>query len=138
MIYKRCTRCGNRLEYNSECSCLTKHKINSDDYKSNIEKRFYKSKEWQSLTNIIKNRFNYIDIYSYYILNKIENGQVVHHIVPINEDFSRRYQVSNLIYLTEKNHRLIHNTMRKSIEDKEKIQNILFSLIRKFDIDFIG
>ena len=39
MIYKRCTRCGTRLEYNTICSCKSKYKTNSDSYKDDKEKR---------------------------------------------------------------------------------------------------
>lgn len=136
MIYKRCTRCGKRLEYNTICSCKAKYKTNSDDYKNNKEKKFYKSKAWQDTTNIIKNKFNYIDIYSYYILGQVEQGEVVHHIIAIDEDFNKRLSLSNLIYLTEKNHRTIHNLMKKSPKDKEDVQQLLLSLIKRFDIDF--
>lgn len=136
MIYKRCTRCGTRLEYNTICSCKAKYKTNSDSYKDDKEKRFYKSKAWQDTTNIIKNKFSYLDIYSYYVLGQIEKGEVVHHIVALDEDFSKRLSLSNLIYLTEKNHRNIHNLMKRSPKEKEDVQQLLFSLIKRFNIDF--
>ena len=136
MLYKRCSRCGNRLEYNTICSCKAKYKTNSDSYKNDKERKFYKSKAWQDATNIIKNRFIYLDIYSYYILGQIEKGEVVHHIVALDEDWSKRLYLSNLIYLTEKNHRKIHNLMKKSTKDKEDVQQLLFSLIKRFKIDF--
>lgn len=136
MIYKRCTRCGTRLEYNTICGCKAKYKTNSDSYKDDKEKKFYKSKAWQDATNIIKNKFNYIDIYSYYVLGQIEKGEVVHHIVALDEDFSKRLSLSNLIYLTEKNHRNIHNLMKRSPKEKEDVQQLLFHLIKRFNIDF--
>ena len=136
MLYKRCSRCGNRLEYNIICSCKAKYKTNSDRYKNDKERKFYKSKAWQDTTNIIKNRFIYLDIYSYYILGQIEKGEVVHHIVSLDEDWSKRLCLSNLIYLTEKNHRKIHTLMKKSIKDKEDVQQLLFSLIKRFKTDF--
>lgn len=138
MLYKRCVRCNTRLPYNAICSCKARYKTNSDSYKDDKEKRFYKSKDWQNTTNIIKNKFNYLDIYSYYVLGQIEKGQVVHHIIALDEDFNKRLSLSNLVYLTEKNHRIIHNLMKKSYKDKEEIQQLLFSLIKRFDIDFNG
>lgn len=136
MLYKRCSRCGNRLAYNSVCRCKARYKTNSDAYKSPEEKKFYKSRAWQSMTDIVKSKFNFIDIYSYYILNKIEVGKVVHHIIPLDEDFNKRLSLDNLIYLTEKNHRTIHNLMKKSPEDKEYVQQLLLALIEKFNTDF--
>lgn len=136
MFYKRCTRCNKRLDYNVICSCKVKYKTNSDDYKSEKEKKFYKSKQWQNTTNIIKNRFNHLDIYSYYVLGIVEEGEVVHHIEELEDNWDKRLSLSNLIYLTEKNHRKIHNLMKKSIKDKENIQNLLFFVIQKFDVEF--
>ncbi|WP_317366356.1 HNH endonuclease [uncultured Tyzzerella sp.] len=136
MIYKRCSRCRTRLDYSTICSCKAKYKTNSDSYKDDKEKKFYKSKAWQDATNIIKNKFNYIDIHSYYVLGQVEQGEVVHHIIALDEDFNKRLSLSNLIYLTEKNHRIIHNLMKKSPKDKEDVQHLLFSLIKRFNIDF--
>lgn len=62
----------------------------------------------------------------------IEHGEVVHHIVPLVDDFGKRFDYNNLIYLTESNHRKIHNIMRKSIEDKVYIQNVLRECMDKF------
>ena len=132
MLYKRCTRCGKRLEYSAKCSCFNKYKTNSDDYKLDVHKKFYKSKEWQRLANRVKTRYNHIDIYSYYTMGIIEHGEVVHHIVPLVDDFGKRFDYNNLIYLTESNHRKIHNIMRKSIEDKVYIQNVLRECMDKF------
>ena len=53
MIYKRCTRCGTRLEYNTICSCKSKYKTNSDSYKDDKEKEDVQ----QLLFHLIK-RFN--------------------------------------------------------------------------------
>ncbi|MBS5794935.1 MAG: HNH endonuclease [Clostridiales bacterium] len=85
---------------------------------------------------MIKNKFNYLDIYSYYVLGRVEKGEVVHHIVALDEDFSKRLSLSNLIYLTEKNHRNIHNLMKKGPKEKEDVQQLLFHLIKRFNIDF--
>ena len=71
-------------------------------------------------------------MYSYYILGVIESGEVVHHIEPLLECWDKRLSLDNLIYLTEKNHRFIHNTMKKSKEDKEYMQELLKGLLKRF------
>lgn len=138
MFYKRCTICGTRLEYNTICSCKREQKTNSDDYKNDKQKQFYKSKKWQNAVKIAKNKFNYLDIYSYYKLGIIEKGQVVHHIIPLDEDFNKRLNLDNMIFLTEKNHRTLHNLMKKDEESKKDVQKMLFSLIKQYEQEFKG
>lgn len=133
-MYKRCSRCGNRIEYSQKCICSKKSIKNN--YKNDLEKKFYSSKNWQNIVEISKKRYNYLDIYSYYILGRIEEGEVVHHIVPLTENWNKKLDIKNLIFLTEKNHRTIHNLMKKGFEDKANTQQLLYSLIERFNKDF--
>lgn len=137
MIYKRCTNCGKRIDYNSVCSCKNSHK-DSNIYKKDDEKKFYSSKRWQNLVEITRNKFHHLDIYSLYERDIIEKGQVVHHIIPIDDDFEKRFSLDNLIFLTEKNHRHLHNLMKKDGLTKKNVQEILFSLIDRFENEFKG
>lgn len=68
-----------------------------------------------------------MDIYSYYILQRIEYGHTVHHIVPIKEDWSKRLDVNNLIYLTESNHQAIHQLLEK--QGKTTLSLILAAIV---------
>lgn len=131
-IYKRCTRCNKRILVGVSCSCRQKRFQEDKKYQAIHETLFYSSKEWSILRKQIIETFYGIDIYSYYMEDRIESGYTVHHIIPIQEDWSRRLDKNNLIYLTESNHRLIHNRMK---EEKEATVKLLLDLIQRFKRD---
>ena len=138
-IYKRCSRCYKRIFEGTRCDCSKKRYKEYDKEKVNSkEKKFYSSGAWEKLKIKVRDRFNGIDIYSYYILKKIEYGQTVHHIEPIKENWDRRLDLENLIYLTESNHRLIHKRMECGEHDE--VINMLNSLVYNFkkEFDMVG
>ena len=56
-------------------------------------------------------------------------------IVPLKDDWSKRVDKKNLIYVTESNHQLIHKAMREG-RYKEIIE-LLRSLVEKFEREFL-
>ena len=131
MIYKRCSRCGKRIEVSSKCSCYNaRHKEYKKYRKDTREDKFYSSREWTKTRDIAKAKYNGIDIYSYYVLKRVEHGQTIHHIEEIKDNWDRRLDIDNLIYLTESNHQLIHKMYK---ENKKDTMNLLFSLIKRWE-----
>jgi hypothetical protein len=134
-IYKRCCRCNKRLLEGTTCECSKKRYKEYDKDKVNTrEKKFYSSGSWDKCKIKAKDRFNGMDIYSLYVSNKVEYGQTVHHIEPIKENWNRRLDIENLIYLTESNHRLLHNRMDNGEHDQ--VINELNDLIERFKKEF--
>lgn len=83
-IYKRCSSCNTRLLSGTKCICRKKRYKEEDKYKKDTkEKQFYSSEQWSLVREKAKDKFKGIDIYSYYVLRRIEYGQTVHHIEPI-------------------------------------------------------
>lgn len=135
LLYKSCPRCGKRIEVGTKCNCQNKRYKEEDKYKrESREKKFYSSVAWQRVRARAINRYNGLDIYSYYIFQRIEIGQTVHHIIPVKECWAKRFDVNNLIYLTEENHQRIHKLMRES--DSDKVKTMLKTLIVKFCLEF--
>ena len=134
MIYKRCSRCGKRILEGTKCQCSKERHKEYKKYRTDKkEERFYSSGEWLTIKDKVKDIYNDIDIYSYYVLNTVEVGQTVHHIDPIKDNWDRRLDIDNLIYLTESNHRKIHKAMLK---DKEGTMRMLYTLIMQYKRDF--
>lgn len=133
MFYKRCDYCKKQIEYTSKCNCK-KHKTNSDLYKNECEKHFYNSKAWLNARKEAIEKTNHLDIYSFYINNSIEQGHVVHHIKDIKTNWDDRLEPNNLIYLTHKNHRLVHLKMNESKQSCIDIQNLLLHLLINHNI----
>lgn len=74
-----------------------------------------------------------MDIYSWYVNGKIEVGAIVHHVIPIKDDYEKRFDIGNLIYLTYENHTLIHQLYSQSPERKAETQQELMNLIRRWN-----
>jgi len=138
-IYKRCSRCGSRLPSGTKCECAKnaekqrqrEYDLNKRDKKAD---QFYHSDEWGLAREDTIAYYAGIDIYSYYVLNSIEYGSIVHHIIPLKDDWSKRSDKSNLIYLTDINHGLIHKAMRNG-EYVETI-NLLCKLVERYRLEF--
>lgn len=134
-----CPRCGEVIDYSmrycNECSKnIKKMKAESNRYyDKNIRNKesteVYHSKEWDMLTEQCKSRFKGLDIYSLYILGKIEYGNISHHIEEIAINKERIYDLENLIYLSSSNHNVVHSLYKKDYEGTKKI---LFELVERW------
>ncbi|UZW13204.1 hypothetical protein OSC52_15310 [Clostridium pasteurianum] len=105
------------------------YKFYDSNRKDSKEWNFYKTPEWEWFRDNMLDMFDHLDLYSYYIDQKIRTANTVHHIVEIKEDWDRRLDENNVFPLTEGNHRKIHNLYKK---DKEGTQSLLKDLISKF------
>ena len=115
------------------CSCQKRRYQEEDKYtKGDKYKLFYKSRSWLRSRDIAIDFYGGLDIYSLYVLDRMEYGQTVHHIVPLKECWERRTDVSNLIYLTESNHQIIHNIMIQGETQKQEVLSLLFSLVERY------
>ena len=134
-IYKRCGRCGKRLPSGTKCECLKQRHKEYDKYSRDKKSDdFYHSKEWDISREDAISFYVGMDIYSYYILGVIEYGTTVHHIIPLKDDWSKRVDRDNLIYLTDSNHQLIHKAMREG-KYSEMIE-LLNGLIERYKQEF--
>lgn len=97
---------------------------------------FYSNKDWQRIRDVCIADCYGIDILEYYRTGRIIQGERVHHIVELNDDWECRLDVGNLIYLTEQNHRRIHSEYDKGDKEKALMQRVLFELIKKFNSEF--
>lgn len=92
--------------------------------------KFYHSKEWEKCREYVKQKQNGLDLYSYFVLKKVEYAYVYHHIVELRDDFKRALDVNNIIGLSGSNHRLIHEIYKT--HKKEEVQRLLFELVEKY------
>ena len=145
MGLKRICQCGNIIDYsNKYCE---KCKVIADREKSDRNKYYdknlrnkessdiYHSPEWQQLTQECKNKFKGIDIYSLYVNDVLEFGSLSHHIEEVTKNKLRVYDITNLIWLTDKNHKLIHKLYKK---DYKVVKKMLFELIDRFNKQYGG
>lgn len=115
------------------CGCQKRRYQEEDKYtKDDKYKLFYKSRSWNRARDIAIDFYGGLDIYSLYILGRMEYGQTVHHVIPLKECWERRTDVSNLIYLTESNHQIIHNIMIQGETQKQEVISLLLSLVERY------
>lgn len=137
-IYKRCSRCGKRILEGTKCECIKSRHKEYKRYRNDIkEESFYSSNAWINLRDSLKDRYKDLDIYSYYILNKIEYGQTMHHIEELKDNWSRKLDKDNVIYLAESNHQLIHKLYKESEEKKQEAMKLLFELVDRYKKEFL-
>lgn len=97
---------------------------------------FYRSQAWQDSREGAISYCYGIDLFELYRTGKVVQGQIVHHIVEVKENKELRYEVENLIYLTDLNHKRIHKKYNKSTKDKERVQEMLFAIKLDFEKNY--
>lgn len=150
MALKKICRCGKLIDYTEKMceQCQKKYEAekksrdkiyNRSRYsENNIQyTRFYKSREWKYIAEVCKLYYKKVDIYSYYILKKVEYGKICHHVVEIKDDWSKRLELDNLIYLSSKNHNKIHSMYDRSEKDKKAMQDMLRELSKRYCSEFL-
>lgn len=95
---------------------------------------FYNSVAWERVKRVAKLNTVSVDVIDYYKIGRIVQGERVHHIVELSEDAGKRLDTKNLIYVTERNHRIIHSEYSKG--NKEKMQELLRTLKNRFIDEF--
>lgn len=111
----------------------TRNKYYDNNIRDKTHSSFYNSKEWTNTREYILTLYNGIDIYAYYMENKIVLADTVHHIVEIKEDWDKRLDIENLFPTTKENHETIHKLYRK---DKEGTQKLLRELLIRYRDEF--
>ena len=143
----RCPHCGKPVPVGQKCMCIQKAQATKTIYRPTRKKTYsgalsgvvdgsdpmYHSSLWRRLCSEAKEHYNHMDIYSWYVLGRIEVGVIVHHIVPIKDDYEKRFDIGNLIYLTYENHSLIHQIYSESPERKSQLQQELMGLIARWN-----
>ncbi len=130
-IYKRCSYCGKRIRTGTTCECAKRRHKEYDQAKDKEIKGFYSSRSWQSIRQRAIEHYNRLDIISYFEDREIVYGETVHHIIPIKEDWTKRYELDNLIYITEQHHQKLHEAMRAG--KTEEVQQYLYGLIARWN-----
>lgn len=130
MIYKRCIRCGKRIEAGRTCECFTKYIKQPKGYKKPIGARqVYHTKRWEKLRNYIMSKYDGIDLYAWYAHKTIVPANTVHHIIPVVDDETHAYDADNLIPVSDASHKEIHSGYKV---DKKEMQKILREAIAEW------
>lgn len=89
---------------------------------------FYHSKEWVRLRDYIIKHYKGLDLFAYFIENKIVSASTGHHIVELKEDWNLRLVIDNIIPVSDVSHNKIHAMYNKN---KKRTQELLKEIISK-------
>ena len=132
MIYKRCPRCGKRIEAGQTCECVKmRHKEYDRLSRDKDSAHFYSSSAWKRMRPYILDKYDGIDVYAYVLYGQVEPATTVHHIVELKDDKSQALLEQNLIPVSASTHNIIHSAYDKSNADKQAMQTILYECLRK-------
>lgn len=135
MYTKICTKCGMRYTDTRCPHCESvRQKYYDKHHRRQTSKEFYHTSQWQWLTEQCRAACADLDLYQYYIKHATVTGKLSHHIIPIDDDPSRRYDLSNLIWLSPLSHYIIHKEYDRGPERKAKMQAKLFDCLRRFQL----
>lgn len=133
MLLRQCNICGKVHRQGEPCHySKNRQKVYDREHRNKERSGFYHSKEWKAIQAMVKAACHGLDMYEYIYEHRITKGRLVHHIVPLEEDSTRALDLTNLIYVSDKTHKKIHDEYKKGDENKIKIQKILFSCNQKF------
>lgn len=114
-MYKRCGRCGKRIQSGSRCSCLKKRYKEYDRFSRDKKSYdFYHSAEWIRLQPQILEMDEGIDVYLFMTKGEIVIADTVHHIEPLRDNWKRRLDPSNLMSLHHDTHSMIEQKYKKN------------------------
>ena len=108
MLIKYCDRCRRQLRIGEKCPYCFKARN-----KSYAKDDFYQSSEWLKARKLCIELCCGLDLYSLYHNDTIEYGYTVHHIEPVEVSPQLRLEQSNLIYLSESSHQIVHNLYKQ-------------------------
>lgn len=129
-IYKRCSRCGKRIETGTICKCLKDRHKEYDKYsRDRRSKQYYNSREWEAVREHVLQLDEGIDVYAYMTQGIVIRADTVHHIVPLKEDWSLRSNEDNLISLNHDTHSMIEQQYRKN---KKEMQEALKAMVQQY------
>ncbi|WP_096636417.1 HNH endonuclease [Clostridium cochlearium] len=140
-MFRKCTECGGKVPIGTLCKCeeLKKRK-RYKSYDKNIRYNkdnikyasFYNNAIWIRLSEYIKIQYNGMCLQCLIENKDIKSCDVVHHIIPIRRDWSKRLDKDNLIPLCHMHHNSIdHCNITKEYISRYKDMLKLYKKIYK-------
>lgn len=133
MLTRLC-KCGAKVRIGDKCPVCgyDRHKTYDTVGRDDKTKKFYKSSQWTNLSKQTRLRYHNIDLYQLYKYRRLVPSDMVHHIIPVKEDWSKRLDPDNLIPLSNKSHAEVEREYEKGPEYKMSMAKVLVGFVEKF------
>ena len=111
------------------CECQrTRHGVYDREHRDNAKAALYYSATWKRLASFARKRAGYKDEYLATYRGRLEPGSVIHHIRPLEDDMGAAYDAENLVCVSQRTHRMIHDAYSESEERKRAMQKQLMRI----------
>ena len=129
MLTRICPSCGRLASQGERCACqASRHKAYDIARRDQDKARFYHSREWRAVVAAVRARAGYADELAK-AGGRLVPGSVVHHIHPVGERPDLRLSLGNLIYVSARTHKAIHDAYNKSPQAKKEMQSRLLAAL---------
>ena len=126
-VYRRCGKCGKKIAQGVTCECV---KATRKEYNKNVRynkdnmkySKFYDSIHWKRMSTYIRCKYNGLCLVCYIKYKVLKIADVVHHIVELKEDYSKRLDEENLVTLCHSCHNILHSNYAE--KEKQELNNI--------------
>lgn len=125
-----CDDCQEIIDHQREQLDKYRHRRYNRQRTDKREQQFYKSGDWEQLRRYLTNYYHGLCVYSYLVDHKIVPFYTMHHIIPIKDDWSKRFDSRGIIPLSESIHQRVEKAYREG--RKAEVQKQLFSLLAEF------
>jgi len=123
MLTRICSVCGRKVNVGETCVCMKQRQRDYDrDNRNKDRAAFYHSKSWRLLCEAVKSRAQYADEYILRYDHKIVAGRIAHHIIPLEDNMSLALNPQNIVYVSAKTHKMIHDAYDKGGDVKKDMQ----------------
>lgn len=143
-LMKYCNRNGcNKLVLQGTRYCAThtmnratenkeRHKEYDAHRRDQTSKAFYNSGEWRAARARVLARDTGIDIFLYITTGEVVPADMVHHIIELSQDYSKRCSIDNLISVSSKTHKSVIDKAYNDEVKRAQMQQVLRECIREY------
>lgn len=123
LLVRICGSCGKKVLQGQQCDCQKQRfKAYTQERRSRESNDFYSSLQWRRIAEAARARAGYADEYILHYEHKLVPARLVHHIVPFEDCREGRLDMDNLICVSVRTHRLIHDAYDKGGQSKAEMQ----------------
>lgn len=134
MLKRICDICGRTVRQGKPCPCRASRHRDYDRTRRDKDKAsFYHGKAWQRTAEAARLRAQYADEVVFAETGRLIPGAIVHHIEPIGENPARKLDMDNLIFVSARTHKEIHDAYQKNLRAKRAMQEKLMAIRKKMD-----
>lgn len=132
MLVRVCQMCGRLVPQGQRCECQKgRHKEYDKRRRDKQSAAFYHSLQWVRLQQAIKARAGGCDEYIKATEGRLVPANTVHHIEPVRDAPGKRLDADNLILVSPKTHRMIHDHYAMGETERTAMQDRLRAAVVK-------